>query len=151
MNDDAALLANSFSASVHSDGKVAANIIATLATALTGWASADVRANTAASDFDADLLLQQPAVIVLTCPGRMRGVYASYLGATLRKLMLDLDTLAERAGGALPLPVGIILDEFPTLGKLDGLVADVNLVRKRRIIDPDWRANQGAVSPDLWA
>ena len=133
VNDDAALLANSFNASVHSDGKVAANIIATLATALTGWASADVRANTASSDFDADLLLQQPAVIVLTCPGRMRGVYASYLGATLRKLMLDLDTLAERAGGALPLPVGIILDEFPTLGKLDGLVADVNLVRKRRL------------------
>ena len=27
----------------------------------------------------------------------------------------------------------MILDEFPTLGKLDSLVADVNLVRKRRI------------------
>jgi hypothetical protein len=59
--------------------------------------------------------------------------YASYLGATLRKLMLDLDTLGEANGGALPLPVGVILDEFPTLGKLDSLVADVNLVRKRRI------------------
>ncbi|MBK8027748.1 MAG: type IV secretory system conjugative DNA transfer family protein [Chloroflexi bacterium] len=31
------------------------------------------------------------------------------------------------------MPVGVILDEFPTLGKLDSLVADVNLVRKRRI------------------
>ena len=131
--DDAALLATSFSASAHSDGKLAANVLATLATALTGWASADVRANTATSDFDADLLLTQPTVIVLTCPGRMRAVYAAYLGATLRKLMLDLDTLGERAGGALPLPVGVILDEFPTLGRLDGLVADVNLVRKRRL------------------
>jgi hypothetical protein len=69
----------------------------------------------------------------LTCPGRMRAVYASYLGATLRKLMLDLDTIGERNKGPLPVPVGIILDEFPTLGKLDSLVADVNLVRKRRI------------------
>ncbi|MBW4439004.1 MAG: type IV secretory system conjugative DNA transfer family protein [Pleurocapsa minor GSE-CHR-MK-17-07R] len=131
--DDAALLANSFVASVGSDGKVASNVIATLATALTGWASTDVRANTCASDFDAELIVSQPTVVVLTCPGRMRAVYASYLGATLRKLMLDLDTIGERNKGPLPTPVGIILDEFPTLGKLDSLVADVNLVRKRRI------------------
>jgi type IV secretory pathway TraG/TraD family ATPase VirD4 len=131
--DDAALLANSFIASVGSDGKVASNVVATLATALTGWASTDVRANTSASDFDADLVVEQPTVVVLTCPGRMRAVYASYLGATLRKLMLDLDTIGERNKGPLPVPVGVILDEFPTLGKLDSLVADVNLVRKRRI------------------
>ena len=131
--DDAALLANSFIASVGSDGKVASNVIATLATALTGWASTDVRANTSASDFDAELIVSQPTVVVLTCPGRMRAVYASYLGATLRKLMLDLDTIGERNQGPLPMPVGVILDEFPTLGKLDSLVADVNLVRKRRI------------------
>lgn len=131
--DDASLLANSFIASVGADGKVASNVVATLATALTGWASTDVRANTSASDFDADLVVSQPTVVVLTCPGRMRAVYASYLGATLRKLMLDLDTLGERNKGPLPMPVGVILDEFPTLGKLDSLVADVNLVRKRRI------------------
>jgi type IV secretory pathway TraG/TraD family ATPase VirD4 len=131
--DDASLLANSFIASVSSDGKVASNVVATLATALTGWASTEVRDNTAASDFDAELAVEQPTVVVLTCPGRMRAVYASYLGATLRKLMLDLDTIGERNRGPLPMPVGVILDEFPTLGKLDSLVADVNLVRKRRI------------------
>lgn|GEM_PF-1499268 len=99
-----------------------------------GWEEPlDVRANTSASDFDADLVVEQPTVVVLTCPGRMRAVYASYLGATLRKLMLDLDTIGERNKGPLPVPVGIILDEFPTLGKLDSLVVDVNLVRKRRI------------------
>ncbi len=131
--DDASLLANAFIASARSDGKVAANVVATLATALTGWASADVRANTSASDFGAEMIVSQPTVVVLTCPGRMRAVYASYLGATLRKLMLDLDTLGEQNGGPLPVPVGVVLDEFPTLGKLDSLVADVNLVRKRRI------------------
>jgi len=131
--DDASLLANSFIASVGSDGKVASNVVATLATALTGWASTELRDNTAASDFDAELIVEQPTVVVLTCPGRMRAVYASYLGATLRKLMLDLDTIGERNKGPLPMPVGVILDEFPTLGKLDSLVADVNLVRKRRI------------------
>lgn len=131
--DDASLLANSFIASVGSDGKVASNVVATLATALTGWASTEVRDNTVTSDFDAELIVEQPTVVVLTCPGRMRAVYASYLGATLRKLMLDLDTIGERNSGPLPMPVGVILDEFPTLGKLDSLVADVNLVRKRRI------------------
>lgn len=131
--DDAALLANAFVASVHSDGKVAANVVATLATALTGWAAQDVRANTDTSDFDAALIVAQPTVVVLTCPGRMRAVYAPYLGATLRRLMMDLDTIGEDNGGPLPVPVGVILDEFPTLGKLDSLVEDVNLVRKRRI------------------
>ncbi len=131
--DDAALAASAFIASVGADGKVASNTIATLGTALTGWASAQVRANTSASDFDANLIVEQPVVVVLTCPGAMRDVYAPYLGAVLRKLMRDLDGIGERAGGPLPMPVGIILDEFPTLGRLDGLVADVNLVRKRRI------------------
>jgi len=131
--DDAALLANSFIASVNSDGKVASNVVATLATALTGWASVDVRRNTGASDFDADLIVEQPTIVVLTCPGRMRAVYASYLGAVLRKLMLDLDSIGEANQGPLPMPVNIILDEFHTLGRLDSLVADVNLVRKRRI------------------
>ncbi len=133
VRDDASLLANAFIASAQSDGKVASNVIATLATALTGWASTEVRVNTSASDFEADLIVDQPTVVVLTCPGRMRAVYASYLGATLRKLMLDLDTIGEQNHGPLPVPVGVILDEFPTLGKLDSLVADVNLVRKRRI------------------
>jgi type IV secretory pathway TraG/TraD family ATPase VirD4 len=131
--DDAALAASAFIASVGADGKVASNTIATLGTALTGWASAQVRINTSASDFDANLIVAQPVVVVLTCPGAMRDVYAPYLGAVLRKLMRDLDAIGERAGGPLPTPVGIILDEFPTLGRLDGLVADVNLVRKRRI------------------
>ncbi len=69
--DDAALLANSLIASVGSDGKVASNVVATLATALTGWASTEVRDNTADSDFDAELVVAQPTVVVLTCPGRM--------------------------------------------------------------------------------
>jgi len=130
---DAALLANSFIASVNADGRVASNVVATLGTALTGWADTTTRGSTSACDFQAGLIVSQPVVVVLTCPGRMRAVYASYLGATLRRLMLDLDTIGEQNGGPLPTPVGIILDEFPTLGKLDSLVADVNLVRKRRI------------------
>src|SRR5258708_19746 len=135
---DAALLANSFIASVSTDGKVASNVVATLATALTGWADTVTRGNTSASDFDADLVVSRPVVVMLTCPGRMRDVYASYLGATLRKLMLDLDTIGEqnrnpKRPAALPTPLVIILDEFPPLRKLDSIVKDVNLVRKRRI------------------
>jgi len=131
--DDAYLLANSFIASVKSDGKVASNTVATLATALTGWAAHTVRETTSGSDFGASSLVEGPTVAVLTCPGRMRQVYAPYLGAVLRKLMLDLDTIGEANGGPLPVPVAVVMDEFPALGKLNSLVADVNLVRKRRI------------------
>ena len=91
------------------------------------------RRNTSASDFDATLIVARRTVVVLTCPGAMRKVYAPYLGGTLQKLMTDLDTIGERRGGPLPAPVGVIIDEFPTLGRLDNLVEAVNLVRKRRI------------------
>ena len=131
--DDSYLLATSFIASVKSDGKVASNTVATLATALTGWAAHTVRETTSGSDFAASSLIEGPTVAVLTCPGRMRQVYAPYLGAVPRKLMLDLDTIGEANGGPLPVPVAVVMDKFPALGKLDSLVADVNLVRKRRI------------------
>jgi hypothetical protein len=132
-DDDAARLANSFIASLATDGKIASNVVAVLATALTGWADKTARDATSASDFTADMIVEQPTAVVLTCPGRMRAIYAPYLGAVVKKLMLDLDTIGERMGGPLPVPVGVIMDEFPTLGKLESLVADVNLVRKRRI------------------
>lgn len=131
---DAANLASAFIANATTkDPKIASSIIATLATSLTGWADPKVCYNTSSSDFDAELICSQPTIVVLTCPGRARGVYAPYLGATFTKLLQDLDTIGERNRGPLPLPVALILDEFPILGKLDRLVEDVNLVRKRRI------------------
>src|SRR5262245_28610791 len=79
------------------------------------------------------MLSEKPTVVVLRCPGRTRDVFAPYLGAVLCKLILDPDTLGERLGSPLPIPVGIIMDEFPALGRLDGLIANINLTRKRRI------------------
>lgn len=131
--DDAYRLANSFIASLAADGRLASNVVATLSTSLTGWADTTAREATDRSDFSAEAMTEQPTAVVLACPGRMRSVYAPYLGGVLRKLMLDLDTIGEKNRGPLPIPVGVILDEFPTLGKLDSLVQDVNLVRKRRI------------------
>lgn len=132
--DDAALLANSFIASVGSDGKVASNVVATLATALTGWASTDVRDNTAASDFDAELIVEQPTVVVLTRPGRMRMLSMPLISVRpcVKSCWIWIPSV-NAIKVPYPMPVGVILDEFPTLGKLDSLVADVNLVRKRRI------------------
>lgn len=131
--DDAALLATPFLVSMKSDGILATQIVASLAATLTGWADETVRASTAATDFAASSLMERPTTIVLTCPGRQRGTYARYLGTVLRKLMLDLDRIGEDNGGPMPAPVAVVLDEFPTLGKLDNLVTDVNLVRKRHI------------------
>jgi type IV secretory pathway TraG/TraD family ATPase VirD4 len=135
VEDDAYLLAHSFIAGVrYNEWKLAANVVATLAASLTGWAAHTVRQSTANSDFSADLLIQKPTIVVLTCPARTRHAFAPYLGAVLYKLILDLDTLGQHCGGPLPLPVAVVLDEFPTLGRLDGLLANINLMRKRRIM-----------------
>lgn len=135
-NDAAYQLAGAFISSAYNEPKLATNIAATLSTALAGWADATVADNTRSSDISAFMLdeLVKPTVIVLTCPGRVRQIYAPYLGATLRKLMIDLDYIAERNHkGTLPNPVSIIVDEFPQLGRLHSIVGDVNLVRKRNM------------------
>jgi type IV secretory pathway TraG/TraD family ATPase VirD4 len=131
--DDVQRLAIPFIVSAKGDGTLAAQITAVLASVLTTWADEAVRLSTAGSDFSAGDLVEQPSVIVLTCPGRQRGAFARYLGTVLRMLMLDLDRIGEDHDGSIPTPVAVVLDEFPTLGKLDSLVTDVNLVRKRRI------------------
>jgi len=75
-----------------------------------------------------------PTVLILRCARRHSEAYGPYLGTILRVLTTRLDDLGERQpNGQLPIPVGLILEEFPALGRLDSLVRDINLVRKRRI------------------
>lgn len=135
--DDAQRLAGSFINSVSdSDGKFATNVIATLSTSLAGWADESIRDSTETSDFDARLLVngERPTILILACPGNQRRVIAPYLGAVLTKMLLDLDSIGERAqDGQLPVPVKFILEEFPALGDLSAVVEFANLVRKRRI------------------
>ncbi|MBN1310702.1 MAG: type IV secretory system conjugative DNA transfer family protein [Anaerolineae bacterium] len=133
--DAAANLASAFSASVQADGRTAAGILAQLhSTALSQWAEPTVKLSTDRTDFSADKLVhQEPAVIVLRCPGRYMKVYGPYLAAILSKLMMDLDTLGEQHGGPCPLPVKVIIDEFPALGRLSQFPEWVNLYRKRHI------------------
>ena len=67
-------------------------------------------------------------------PAGTTEAYGPYLGTILRVLTTRLDDIGERQpNGQLPIPVGLILEEFPALGRLDSLVRDINLVRKRRI------------------
>lgn len=134
-DDGAADSARAFAASVRSGDRSAPGVVATLqASTLGAWAEPAVREATAASDFRAADLVAEPALLVLRCPGRAMSVYGPYLGAVLQRLLLDLDSLAEASpGGALSRPLKVLIDEFPLMGRLDALVAQVNLFRKRRI------------------
>jgi len=73
-------------------------------------------------------------VLILRCARRHAEAYGPYLGTILRVLTTRLDDIGEQQpNGQLPIPVGLVLEEFPALGRLDSLVRDINLVRKRRI------------------
>jgi len=135
-NPAAVDLAASFFSSMESrDPKLALNIMATASeTTLSRWADRALRRITDRTDFDlAGQLTLEPTVLVLSCARRHTDAYGPYLGTILRVLTTRLDDLGQQAGGALAIPVGLILEEFPALGRLDSLVRDVNLVRKRRI------------------
>ena len=132
----AAQLAADFTASMRTqDPKLALNIMAeAFNVGLAPWADPSVRQITACTDLDlAAQLASTPTVLILRCSRRHTDAYGAYLGTVLRVFTMRLDDLGEQAGGALPTPVGLILEEFPALGRLDSLVRDINLVRKRRI------------------
>jgi type IV secretory pathway TraG/TraD family ATPase VirD4 len=115
--------------------KLALNILATaFNVGLAPWADPELRRITGHTDLDlAVQLASVPTVLVLRCARRHTDAYGPYLGTVLRVLVSRLDDLGERRGGALPIPVGLILEEFPALGRLDSMVRDINLVRKRRM------------------
>jgi hypothetical protein len=117
------------------DPRLALNIMATaFNVGLAPWADPALRAISDENDLDlAGQLISTPTVLILRCARRHTDAYGPYLGTILRVLTSQLDDLGREAGGALPIPVGLILEEFPALGRLDSLVRDVNLVRKRRI------------------
>jgi len=130
-------LAADFTGSMRTqEPKLALNIMAeAFNVGLAPWADPSVRAITSHTDLDlAAQLARVPTVLILRCAHRHSEAYGPYLGTVLRVLTTRLDDIGEaQANGQLPIPVGLVLEEFPALGRLDSLVRDINLVRKRRI------------------
>jgi hypothetical protein len=133
----AAPLAADFTGSMRTqEPKLALNIMAeAFNVGLAPWADPAVREITSHTDLDlAAQLARVPTVLILRCARRHSEAYGPYLGTILRVLTTRLDDIGEgQPDGQLPVPVGLILEEFPALGRLDSLVRDINLVRKRRI------------------
>jgi type IV secretory pathway TraG/TraD family ATPase VirD4 len=130
-------LAADFTSSMRTrEPKLALNIMAeAFNVGLAPWADPAVRAITSHTDLDlADQLAREPTVLILRCSRRHTDAYGAYLGTILRVLTTRLDDIGEQQpNGLLPIPVGLVLEEFPALGRLDSLVRDINLMRKRRI------------------
>jgi hypothetical protein len=133
----AAALAADFTGSMRTqEPKLALNIMAeAFNVGLAPWADPAVCEITKHTDLDlAAQLARVPTVLILRCARRHSEAYGPYLGTILRVLTTRLDDIGEgQPSGQLPIPVGLILEEFPALGRLDSLVRDINLVRKRRI------------------
>jgi type IV secretory pathway TraG/TraD family ATPase VirD4 len=129
------LTSDFYTSILSNEPKLAMNIMATVFNqALAAWADEEVCRVTATSQFDAATLEVQPTVLILRSSRRHQDALGKYLGAVLRVFVTTLDDFGEQQpGGMLPIPVGLILEEFPSLGRLDSLVRDINLVRKRRI------------------
>jgi len=133
----ASVLAADFTGSMRTkEPRLALNIMAeAFNVGLAPWADPAVCEITSHTDLDlAAQLARMPTVLVLRCARGHMDAYGAYLGTILRVLTTRLDDIGERQpDGQLPIPVGLVLEEFPALGRLDSLVRDINLVRKRRI------------------
>ena len=132
--DDASFLTADWTeAAVGEGARQALGVISTLKTNIQAWADSKVRAATDVSDIQAEMLLKKPVALILTVPSKEKSALAPYLGACMTRLLLELDSIGEKLGGALPRPVKFIIDEFPAMGNLEVIVEQANLVRKRRI------------------
>ena len=82
--------------------------------------------------------------------GSSADAYGAYLGTVLRVLTMRLDDLGEQAGGALPTPVGLILEEFPALGRLGSLVRTPRIrLRLREVLKTGQQLRGLRAAPQL--
>jgi len=136
-DDEAQVMAAPFISSVRDgDAKLATSFVATLGASTLGtWSNQTIVQTTNRSDFNAQLLVEQPTVVILQSPGKYAQVLGAYLGAAITRLLMDLDDIGEQnpQGDAVPIPITFLLEEFLVLGNLAAIPNYVDLVRKRSI------------------
>lgn len=117
---------------LQADEKVRAGVVAGIGSRLQLWNVPEVAALTAVSDIDLAQLGTRKTALFLIIPDS-KSTYAPILALFWQQTFQVLYDVADRHGGALPVPVRCVMDEIANCGYIPEYAQKKSTMRSRRI------------------
>lgn len=117
---------------LRADEKVRAGVVAGLGSRLQLWNVPEIAAVTATSDFDLGDLGKRHMALFLVIPDS-KPTYAPILALFWQQVFQVLYDVADKHGGALPVPVRCVMDEIANCGYIPDYAQKKSTMRSRRI------------------
>ena len=112
--------------------KTFANILVSLAAKLSAFDSEDIAALTACNSFEFEDLAKEKSVVYFITP-ESHGTYDFIMNIFFSQMFQRLYEFGDQNGGALPVPMFLILDEFANIGRIPNFERILSTCRSKKL------------------
>ena len=112
--------------------KTFANILVSLAAKLSAFDSEDIAALTACNSFEFNDLAKEKSVVFFITP-ESHGTYDFLMNIFFSQMFQRLYEFGDENGGALPIPMFLILDEFANIGRIPNFERILSTCRSKKL------------------
>ena len=112
--------------------KTFANILVSLAAKLSAFDSEDIAALTACNSFEFNDLAKEKSVVYFITP-ESHGTYDFLMNIFFSQMFQRLYEFGDENGGALPIPMFLILDEFANIGRIPNFERILSTCRSKKL------------------
>ena len=112
--------------------KTFANILVSLAAKLSAIDSEDIAALTACNSFEFNDLAKEKSVVYFITP-ESHGTYDFLMNIFFSQMFQRLYEFGDENGGALPIPMFLILDEFANIGRIPNFERILSTCRSKKL------------------
>ena len=112
--------------------KTFANILVSLAAKLSAFDSEDIAALTACNSFEFEDLAKEKSVVYFITP-ESHGTYDFLMNIFFSQMFQRLYEFGDQQGGALPIPMFLILDEFANIGRIPNFERILSTCRSKKL------------------
>ena len=112
--------------------KTFANILVSLAAKLSAFDSEDIAALTACNSFEFEDLAKEKSVVYFITP-ESHGTYDFIMNIFFSQMFQRLYEFGDQQGGALPIPMFLILDEFANIGRIPNFERILSTCRSKKL------------------
>jgi len=112
--------------------KTFANILVSLSAKLSAFGSEDIAALTACNAFEFEDLVKQKTVVYFITP-ESHGTYDFIMNIFFSQMFQRLYEFGDQNGGALPIPMFLILDEFANIGRIPNFERILSTCRSKKL------------------
>jgi len=112
--------------------KTFANILVSLAAKLSAFDSEDIAALTACNSFEFEDLAKEKSVVYFITP-ESHGTYDFIMNIFFSQMFQRLYEFGDQNGGALPVPMFLVLDEFANIGRIPNFERILSTCRSKKL------------------